>query len=524
MAHLTVDSSHRQLTRSAAVIGSATFASRILGFVRDVLIARFFGTGAAAQAFVIAFMIPTLLRDLVAEGASSAAIVPTLVTYWRKGKEAFWEVVNFLLNDILLLLALLTFLGILLAPVLVALAAPGFLKMHDQYELTVFLTRVLFPFIFFIGLAAYAMGVLNTMQHFLVPALGSAILNIVMILSIFFLVPSMDPPILGLAVGVLVGGAVQLLVQWPALRRRGFVYRPAISLEHPGVRQAGRLIAPRIFGSIVYQLGVIVDRAFASLAFIIGEGGVAALYYSNRVIQLPFALFGVSFATAVLPTLSDQAHEEGLESFRKTLLFSLKSIFFVMVPAVVGMLVLARPIVQVLFERGSFDAYSTEITTQALFYYGLGLLAFSGSRILTSGFFSLQDTRTPVKAAVASLLLNVILNAALIVPMKIKGIALATSIASTYHFFYLYVLLRRRIGDFGGHTLVHSFYRFSAAGVLMGGILFFCDRTFLVPGASFWTFRFFCVMMLGGVSYYLFSLLFRIEEAHRLTRWIFRRK
>ena len=505
-------------------MGVATFASRVLGFVRDILIARFFGTTIAAQAFVIAFMIPNLLRDLAAEGAVSAAIIPTLVAHLRKGREAFWELSILLFNATILILGALSLAGVLFAPAVVALVAPGFLNDPSQFELTVLLTRILFPFLFLIGLSAYAMGVLNTLQLFFVPALGPSLLNLGMIGSFFFLVPYVNPPILGLAFGVLIGGVIQFLIQIPLLRKKGFLYRPSISFRHPGVRQAGRLIVPRIFGSAIYQLSVVVDRVFASLGSVVGEGGVAALYYSNRIVQLPFALFGVSIATAALPTLSDQAHDEGLEAFRKTLLFSLQSVFFIMVPAVVGTLVLARPIVQILFERGSFDAYSTAITTDALFFYVTGLLSFSGAKILASAFYSLQDTRTPVKVGLLSLGVNVILNSVLMFPMKIGGIALATSLSSTFDFIYLYLLLKKRIGSFGGRMLFRSFCKQGAAGVLMALSLFLAVHFFFEKGVFPRIPAFVAVLFIGGISYSLFSLILRVEEARRLLRWIFKKR
>lgn len=506
------------------VMGIGTSLSRILGFARDILMAHFFGTGIAAQAFVVAFMIPNLLRDLVAEGAMNAAVIPTLASYLRKGREAFWEVTLFLLNNIVVLLGAITLLGILFSPSLVSLVAPGFLSHPEQFQLTVSLTRVLFPFIFLVGLSACAMGVLNTLQHFLMPALGPALLNLCMIASFFFLVPYTKPPILGLAVGVLLGGSLQCLVQVPTLSQMGFRYRPRFSLRHPGVRQVGRLLIPRILGSAVYQLSVLVDRIFASLSHIVGEGGVAALYYSNRIVQLPFALVGVSFATAALPTLSDQAHEKDFEKFRRTLLFSLRSVFFIMVPATLGTLLLARPIVQILFERGSFDAYSTEITTQALFFYGMGLVSFSGSKILASAFFSLQDTRTPVKVAGVSLLVNILFNILLMFPMKIGGIALATALSSTFHFLCLYGLLKKRIGSFGGRALWGACGRFGGAALLMALSIFLTLQFLSQRGGPFWLPGFILVMGIGILSYFLFSLFLRVEEAHRLTQWIFRKK
>ncbi len=508
------------LARSAAILGGTTFSSRLLGFLRDVLIARAFGTGTSAQAFVVAFTIPNLFRDFIAEGAVSAAVVPTLAGYWRKGKEAFWELAALLWNQALLRLGFLTLLGVALAPILVLVYAPGFLGDPEKYRLTVFLTRLLFPFLFLVGLSAYGMGILNTLRHFFIPALGSSLLNCCMIASLLLLVPWMEPQVLGLGIGVLVGGVVQLLIQFPVLRQKGFVFNARFSSRHPGVQNVGRLLLPRVFGSAVYQLSVMIDRIFASLSMIVGEGGVAALYYSNRIVQLPFALFGVSLATAALPTLSDQAQEESLEKFRETLLFSLKSVFFTMIPAVIGTLVLARPIVRLLFERGNFDVYSTDITAQALFFYVMGLLSFSGSKILASAFYSLQDTRTPVKVAALALLVNVLFNAILMFPMKIGGIALATSISSTAHFLFLFFLLRRRIGPFGGGRLFRASLRFLGAGLLMAVCLSWISSNLLKENAPFWGLAFLGTITSGAISYLLFSLLFRFEEAKQLIRWI----
>lgn len=343
---------HRSVVRSAGVIGIATLCSRLLGFVRDLVIARLFGVYVYAQAFVIAFKIPNLFRDMIGEGASNAAFVPVFSEYTtgRERTKEFWELVNAGMNFILVALSVVTLLGILLSPFLVRLIAPGFSADLQQFLTTVRLNRLVFPYLLLIGLTAYFMGVLNSLRHFSVPAFAPCLLNI----SIIVCALVWGEGIAGLASGVLIGGVLQLAVQLPVLYRKG--YRPRFSLKgfgHPDLKRILRLLTPRLFSTAIYQLNNFVDTIFGSLVFIVGTGGVAALYFSYRLIQFPLGIFGNSLSQAILPLMSRQALTDDKTELRRTVLFGLRSVLFVMVPASVGFMVLSRTIVSALFQGGS---------------------------------------------------------------------------------------------------------------------------------------------------------------------------
>ncbi|MBM3254065.1 MAG: murein biosynthesis integral membrane protein MurJ, partial [Candidatus Omnitrophica bacterium] len=352
-----------KIAKSAGIISLGTVISRILGFVRDVVIARFFGTAIYAQAFVVSFRIPNLLRDLVAEGATNAAVVPVLSEYQtRHTDKDFWHLVNSIFKVISIILTFVTILGILLSPFIVRIIAPGFIKEPEKLKITIMLTKILFPFIFFMGLVAFTTGVLNTRKHFALPSFGQGIINISMVAGTVFFFRLLERPIYGLAFGVLLGGLIQSFLQSILLIKEGMRLE-FNSLNIPfEARRMGILLIPRLIGSCIYQLNVFIDTMLASLSSIVGEGGVAALYYSNRLIQFPLAIFGISLAQAALPTMSAQAASNNIDELRKTLSFSLRQIFLVMLPSSVGLMVLGRPIIQILFERGEFNAYSTSIT------------------------------------------------------------------------------------------------------------------------------------------------------------------
>ncbi len=513
-------STHKSLAKSAGIIGSGILLSRILGFVRDIVIASVFGTKVAAQAFVVAFRIPNLLRDLVAEGAANAAFVPVLSEYAaKKTKKEFWELAGIILNAMVVVLATISILGIIFAPFIVRVIAPGFVKEADKLQLTVQLTRFMFPYIFLIGLTAYATGVLNSLKHFTAPSFGQPLWNIALILSALYLCPNMQIPVMGLAIGVLVGGIFQLSVQVPPLLNRGMALPRLNRFKHPASNEIGKLLLPRVLGTSIYQVNVFVDTMLASLSRIVGEGAVAALYYSNRLWQLPLAIFGTAWAQAMLPTLSEHAVEEDIKKFKDTLSFSLRSVFFITIPAAIGLLILSTPIVRALFERGSFDRYSTEITSYALFYYSLGLFAYAGVKILVSAFYSLKDTLTPVKVALVALVLNIILNLTLMWPLKVGGLALATSISSTVNFFLLFYLLRKKIGPLGGLMMLKSVGRILLAGIIMGGAILWVN-SFLVlapiPQVA-------VVILFGVGSFFVGCMIFDVAEFKGFLRWALRR-
>ncbi|MBI4313775.1 MAG: murein biosynthesis integral membrane protein MurJ [Candidatus Omnitrophica bacterium] len=466
----------RDAVRSASTIGFATLISRILGFIRDAVVANLFGTSAPAQAFAVAFRIPNLLRDLVGEGAANAAVVPVLTEHRKKRPEEFWNVTGIFFNLMAVVLAALTAAGYFLAPWIVRIMAPGFLEDPAKFELTVRLTRWLFPYLWLIGLTALASGVLNTLHHFTLPAYGPCLLNLSMIAFALGFSPS--EPVLSLAVGVLVGGFLQLAIQLPLLMREGLRLGYPRIITHPIVPQVLRLLGPRALGSCVYQLNLLVDTICASWATIVGNGAVAALYYANRLFQFPLAIVGTALAQASLPLMASQALESSREPLKKTVAALLRMTWFFAIPATVGLVVLGETIVRILFEHGEFTAQSTAMTAQALVWYAVGLFAYMGVKILTNACYALQDTKTPVRTAAVALVINAGLNVALMWPMGVGGLALATTTASTCNFILLWRTLRRNVGSLGGLEILASAKRVLAAALGMG-LVCIAGRQFL---------------------------------------------
>lgn len=503
--------SRKYILKSAGIIGFATVISRILGFLRDILIAKFFGTARYAQAFVVAFRIPNMLRDLIGEGATNAAFVPVLSEYSEtKRKEEFWHLANVLLNAMLIVLAVVTLLGVLFAPIIIRLIAPGFVADPEKFRITVYLTRLMFPYVLLVGLLAYCMGVLNSLKHFSVPAFAPAILNIFIIICALLRQGS----ITALAAGVLIGGVIQLIVQIPILLAMGLRFNFLSGIYHPAVKKIGVLLIPRILGSCVYQINLFVNTMLASISVIVGEGGVAALYYANRIFQFPLAIFGIALAQAALPTMSREALESGLDRLKDTLSFSLRAVNFIMLPASLGLIVLAEPITSMLFERGKFDHYSTFITAQTLICYSIGLFSYAGIKILVSCFYSLKDTLTPVKVASASLVLNIILNVIFMFPLKISGLALATSFSGIFNFSILFFIIRRKIGAIGGAKILYSFLKVLAASILMTGVIYISA---FKAGMNV-----FIVILLGMASYIVAAVIFDVREARDFLKWALR--
>jgi len=457
----------KRIARSTGVLAIGIGLSRLLGFVRDVLMARLFGTTLQSEAFVVAFRLPNLLRDLVAEGAVTSAFVPVLSWYRTKeNAEEFWRLNAALLTRLFVLVAGIGIVGAVIAPQIVWLVAPGFAADPQKFALTVQLTRLLFPFITLVGLWAYFMGLLNTLRHFSVPSLGPAILNVAMIVACVWFVPHTSPGVLAVAVSVMIGGVIQLAIQLPFAWRLGFRWRWA--WRHPGADEAMRLLGPRVLGAAVYQVNVLIDTALASLSSIVGVGAVAALYFSNRLVQLPLALFGNTFAQASLPSLAEQAAQNDVHGFTSTVLSVVRVVGFIVIPSAIGLMVLAFPIVGGLFERGAFDHHATIMTAQTLIWYSCGLLAYSLSNVLTGAFYALRDTWTPVKLSIEALLVNIVFSIGLMWPMHVSGLALAAAIANTYNAFRLVQRMERRLGTPVLRPLGQSFSRVFAASCVMG--------------------------------------------------------
>ncbi len=465
-------STPRSILKSAGVIGALTAVSRVLGFIRDLIIAAAFGTGIGAEAFVVSFKIPNLLRDLVGEGATNAAFVPALTECRQTRPEDFWKLVNTLFAVMTAALLVLSVLGVVGAPWIVRLVAPGFMDSSDpeKFPLTVHLTRVIFPYILLIGLSALAMGVLNSLKEFTSSAAGPCLLNLSMIVAGFFFEKRYGP--MALVIAVLVGGALQLAFQIPPLFGRGFRWASP-DWHHPSLKKIGKLLVPRALGSAVYQINVFVDSILASFEKVVGFGGQSALYYSNRLFQLPLAIFGVSLAQALLPTFSEHMLRGDGKAFKETFAASVRTLGLVVLPAAVGLVVWAKPIVRIVFQHGQFDAYSTEITSRALFFYAFGLLSCCLIKVFVNMFYSMQDTRTPVKTMVFSVAVNIALSLVLMRFLKIGGLALASSISATLNAVLLYRALKKRLGDLGEKAIVGSFSKLFLVALGMGVLAFF---------------------------------------------------
>jgi len=433
-----------EVTKAAGIVSGATLLSRILGFIRDMVIAGFFGAGMAADAFFVAFRIPNLLRRLLAEGSLTIAFIPVFTEYLQKdGDAAAFQMARSAFRLLALLLALVAVVGILMAPLIVRIMAPGFMLAPDKLSLTIELTRFMFPYIFFIGLVALCMGILNALGHFAAPALAPVLLNLSMIVVVLFVSPHLPNPVYGLAIGVLLGGVLQLALQIPFLIRSGIFFWKAASLFHPGLKRVGILMLPAVFGAAVYQVNILVGTLLASL---LPAGSVSYLYYADRLVQFPLGIFAIAAATAVLPSFSKYAANHDKTALNETFGYAMRLVSFITIPAMVGLIILREPIVGLLFQRGAFDNTTTFLTAQALLYYGLGLWAFSAVRIVVSLFYALQDTQTPVKMAAISIGVNIILGAALMWPMKHGGLALATSLASMLNLALLIKALKKKVG------------------------------------------------------------------------------
>ena len=516
-------STNKSVVKSAGVIGLATLCSRILGFARDVVIARMFGVYIYAQAFVVAFKIPILLRDLLGEGASSAAFVPVFSEYKaRRSPEAFWELANVVLNLLLVVVALATLLGIIFSPLIVRLVAPGFSADPVKLAATIQLNRIIFPYVILICLAAYATGLLNSLKHFAVPAFAPCLLNI----SIIVFALAFGEGITGLALGVLVGGVLQLAVQIPVLYKKGFRLKRPKTYRHPAAKEIGVLMLPRLFSSAIYQLNNFLDSIFGSFAWIVGEGGVAILYFSYRLVLFPLGIFSTSLSQAILPTFSTQALEGTYDSLKKTLSFGLRATFFMLIPASLGFMVLSGPIITTIFQGGRFDAYSAGQTGRALFFYSIGLFAYGSTRVLQSCFFALKDTVTPTKVSFLALILNIIFNSILMFRMKISGLALATSISGIISFLVLFYLLRKRLGPFGIKDIANSFLRILIASVAMAALCSFVYAKVSVSSAGIWV-RFMnlgLVIAAGLLSYALFCFILGVREIRQVHQWLLKRR
>ncbi|MBF0501115.1 MAG: murein biosynthesis integral membrane protein MurJ [Candidatus Riflebacteria bacterium] len=456
------------VARPATIMGIATFLSRIAGLIREQAFAFFFGAGVWTDAFNVAFRIPNLLRDLFAEGAMSAAFVPTFNAVLKnEGKEQAFRLLRLVLTALLICVGLLTITGIIFAPELVSLLAPKFLENPEKFAATVLMTRIMFPFLLVIAWAAAVMGTLNSLSEFFVPAIAPVFLNLAMIAAGFSLCPLASkfgyPAVVGMAVGAMAGGFLQLVVQFPALRRTGFRFGLTFDRRDPGLRSIMKLIVPGTIGLAATQINVAISTILSTTQ---GDGAVSWLSYAFRLMQLPLGIFGVAVAQATLPVISRQAASQDHSGMRSTLAESLKLTGFINIAATAALVALAEPIIRLLFEHGRFTPADTAATVLALRAYAVGLFFFSAIKVLGPAFYALKDARTPLLASVLSVAVNIFLNLALIRPFGYWGLAFGSSIAAGVNAGVLWWKIGKKLGSFSDYRVATSLGKILLAAVL----------------------------------------------------------
>ncbi|MCB1734051.1 MAG: murein biosynthesis integral membrane protein MurJ [Gammaproteobacteria bacterium] len=458
-----------KLLRSSAVVGAMTMISRVLGFVRDVVVAWGFGASAGTDAFFVAFKIPNFLRRLFAEGAFSQAFVPVLSEYrTQREHEEVRGLIASVAGTLSGILFLITAIGVVAAPILIYVFAPGFSGDEGKLELASAMLRWTFPYLLFISLTAFVGGILNSYGRFAIPALTPVMLNVVLIAAALWLAPLVDPPIMALAIGVFAAGAIQLGFQLPFLVRLKLLPRPRWNRTHEGVRRIMKLMVPALFGSSVAQINLLLDTIIAS--FLV-TGSVSWLYYSDRLMEFPLGVFAIAIATVILPKLSRDHASQDADQFSRTLDWGMRGVILVGAPAAVALLTLAGPMLSTLFQHGDFDAHAVSMARLSLMAYGVGLVGFMLIKVLAPGFYSRQDTKTPVRIGMIAMGTNMVFNLILVWPLAHAGLALATTFSAFLNAGLLYRGLRR-----SGHFTLQPGWtgfllRVTVAISLMGALL-----------------------------------------------------
>ncbi|MBP6003764.1 MAG: murein biosynthesis integral membrane protein MurJ [Pyrinomonadaceae bacterium] len=540
------------VARSAGIVSIAVMFSRVLGLIRETIFARFFGAGFLYDAFLVGFRIPNLLRDLFAEGALSAAFVKVFTDYQlRNSEKEAWRLASLVFNCLAVVLSVICVAGILLSPLFVSLITHNYLGDPNHYyppekaALAVTLMQIMFPFILLVALAALAMGVLNTKGRFGIPASASTAFNIASIIFglglAFWLsggewerstdkiaIPSdaAQWAIIGMSIGTLIGGAAQLLVQLPSLHKVGFRFSLAFNLRDEGVRKIMRLMGPAIIGTGAVQVKVLVDTIVSSGI----EGGASWLTYAFRLMQFPIGVFGVAIGTAAIPTLSRLATEGNIVKFRETLADAMKLVFLLSIPSACGLIVLGDPIIALIYQRGEFDAFDTNMTAWALTAYSVGLAGYAAIKVLSPAFYALDDAKTPMYISVASIAIHFVTSFGMMQLLSTYGVsperpngfghvgvALATSIVAIVNFVVLAFFMRRRIGRINGREILASLVKITIAAAFMSivayGSYYFLTRYFVADKhLSIRLIEAFLPISLAGVTFLIAARLLKIRE------------
>jgi len=517
-------------TRAAGVVGLAVLCSRVLGLAREQIFAALFGGGRIMDAFTIAFRIPNLLRDLFAEGALSTAFVTTFSkTVATQGEGAAWRLANKVATLTAVVLSAITVLGIVFAPWLVSVLAPGF--EGEKAALTVTLTRVMYPFILLVSLAALAMGLLNARSVFGVPAMASSFFNLGSIIAGVLLGYWLDPhfgtrAILGLAIGTLIGGALQLMVQLPALRRVGYRYHPDLEWRDPGVRSILRLMGPSVIAASTTQVNVLVNSVFASQ---LGDGPTFWLTVAFRLMQLPLGVFGVALGTVALPLLARMAATGQHRAFRVELARGMRLAFLMTIPASIGLIVLAEPIISVLYQHGRFTAYETAESAGALRFYALGLCGYAALKVLVNAFYAIDRRKTPMIVSIVAVALNLLLNwiFTLHLGWGHRGLAFSTACVATSNFLILYLLMRSHLGRLESRALAALLGRVALASLALLAVAWGGGQLLLADWATqhFWPKLAGLTLVIGcaAAAFFLCAAALGIGEVRELKDAVVRR-
>ncbi|MEE8349456.1 MAG: murein biosynthesis integral membrane protein MurJ [Acidobacteriota bacterium] len=521
-----------QSARAAGKVSVAVFLSRILGLVRDQVFAHLFGAGLYNDAWLVAFRIPNLLRDLFAEGALSAAFVPTFTEFLhKKGRTEAWVLANLVLSALLVLLGGFALLLPFVAEPLVYVLAAGFAEVPGKLEITSNLVRILSPFLMLVAMASVGMAILNTFNHFFLPALAPALFNLAVIGGGLVLAPQFERwgilPIYAMGVGALLGGVLQYLVQLPLMRQHGFRFQFRLAWRHEGLRKIGRLIAPAIMGVSAVQINVLVNTQIAS--FLQENGPVSWLSYAFRIIYLPIGLFGVAVGVVNLRDVSVFAARESWDELKETVANSIKLISIMAVPSSVGLIILAGPIVEVLFERGGFTSTDTLYTAYALICYSLGLFAYSCMKVYVPTFYALNDTRTPVRISLIAVFSNLFINLILVFAVlpqgyRFVGLALGTSVSVTLSYFLLARSFYQRLGSLRRYQVIPTLLKAVAAAAVMGILVWLLNRFFQELWGEMDSWQVLVSLMtsilVGIISYFGCCHVMHVKEIRILWAWV----
>lgn len=506
----------KALVKSTSLVVFMTVISRIFGFMRDMVTASFFGAGAAFDAFSIAFRIPNLMRRLFAEGSFSQAFVPILSGYQKqKSHEEVKHFIGAMAGTLAIALLIVTIIGVLAAPWIVRIFAPGFAESSDRFDLAVTMLRITFPYLLFVSLTAFSGAILNTYSRFWVAAFTPVLLNISMIAATLWLAPQFSAPIVGLAWGVFIAGVVQLLFQWPCLRRLKLMPKLRIDFADPGVKRVLKLMVPALFGVSVGQINLLVDSVFASLLVV---GSVSWLYYSDRLMEFPLGVFGVAISTVILPHLSRHHAANADKYFSLTLDWALRAVLLVGIPAAVLLAMIAGPLLSTLFQHGHFHGFDVLMARKSLSAFAIGIAPFMLVKVLAAGFYAKHDMKTPVRIGVVAMVANIVLNFALIKPFAHAGIALATSLSAIINTTCLFYVLHNR----GIYILRDGWKLFLArlmtANVLLALWLWFCteDISIWITQNMIWRISHLAMLLISSVLIYLIALWLTGVRLHHL--------